>query len=171
MTNSGVFLRVLVPVELQPSDAPPAGDRGVKVGDGEWLSVSESTVEALQLAARLARGGEVYLVHTTPEFVDFPTWLSPKGLAELDDDAREDALSVLVGTAERFCQGVTLHPVIRPGKPLDVTLAAAQQYDVEAIVLAASSRHRVNRALLGSTADKLIRQAVCPVVVVPSGPA
>ena len=41
--------------------------------------------------------------------------------------------------------------------------------EVEAIVLAVSARHRVSRAFLGTTADKVIRLSPCPVVVVPSG--
>lgn len=170
MTNNGVFQKVLVPVEFEPaSESELAPDRSAEVGDHEWVSVNEWTVRALKLAARMAAGGEVLIVHTTPEFSDFPTWITPARLFELDDDARADALKVLKTITARHCRGVTIRQIIRPGRPLEVTLAAAQEHCVDAIVLAASERHRVNRAILGSTADKLIRQAVCPVVVVPSG--
>ncbi|HRI07047.1 MAG TPA: universal stress protein [Nannocystaceae bacterium] len=170
MTTSGVFQRVLVPVEFEPaSETASAADRSAEVGDHEWVSVNQWTIHALELAARLARGGEVFVVHATPEFTDFPTWTTPARLSALDADARSDATAVLQAITARHCAGVTLRPVIRPGRALEVILEAAREHGVDAIVLAASARHRVNRAFLGSTADKVIRQSPCPVMVVPSG--
>ena len=57
--------------------------------------------------------------------------------------------------------------MVEPGNPLDVILAATQEYEVDLIVLAASARDRIDRAFVGSTADRLIRRAECPVLVVP----
>ena len=109
------------------------------------------------------------MVHATPEFMDFPTWMTPARLSQLDKDARADATAVLAAVTRRHCPGVTLRAVIRPGRALDVILAAAREEKVEAIILAVSARHRVSRAFLGTTADKVIRLSPCPVVVVPSG--
>jgi nucleotide-binding universal stress UspA family protein len=169
MMNPGVFQRVLVPVEFVATpENEIAVDRSVQVGDHEWVSVNEWTVRALELAARMARGGEVCVVHATPEFTDYATWMSPKSVTELDDAARTHSTALIAAVA-RHCVGVTIRQIIRPGRALDVILEAAKEHRVDAIVLAASPRHRVSRAFLGSTADKVIRQASCPVVVVPSG--
>ncbi|MEZ4447922.1 MAG: universal stress protein [Nannocystaceae bacterium] len=170
MMNPGVFQRVLVPVEFVATpEAEIAADRSVEVGDNEWVSVNAWTVQALELAARLARGGEVCVVHATPEFTDYATWMSPRNVNELDDAARTYSTKLLEVVARRHCAGVTIRQVIKPGRALDVILDAAKELGADAIVLAASARRRVNRAFLGSTADKVIRQASCPVVVLPSG--
>jgi len=169
VVNVGVFHKILVPVEFEaPESNELALDRAVAVGDHEWVAVGVPTVRALELAARLARGGEVCIVHATPDFRDYATWMPPARIDELDGDASHYSTTVLQRIAERYCTDVTLHYVIRSGKPLDVILDAARTHASDAIVLAASSRHRVNRAFLGSTADKVIRQSTCPVLVVPS---
>lgn len=170
--RDGAFERVLVPVELEPAkEGEIAIDRTVEVGDHDWVAVGEWTVRALELAALLARGGEVYIVHATPNFMDYATWMPPTRIHELDAGASRYSTTVIEAIAKQHCTGVTLRYVIKPGKPLDVILEAAKACSPDAIVLAASARHRVNRAFLGSTADKVIRQSSCPVVVVPSGAA
>lgn len=169
---NGVFGKVVVPVELEPAEPGQlALDRSVEVGDHDWMSVGEATVRALELAARMAKGGDVYVVHATPDFRSYATWMPPARITELDAAASKTTTQVLSAIAERHCTGVTLHYVIAPGKPLDVVLTAAAQHSADAIVLAASTRRSVSRAFLGSTTDKVIRQAICPVLVVPAGAA
>jgi nucleotide-binding universal stress UspA family protein len=144
------FRRVLVPVEFETAgDAEVAPDRVVKVGDRDWVSFGPWTIAALELAARLTEGGE--------------------SIDRLNETARVQSQSVLERIATRHCPGVDVRVQVATGKPLAVILDLAKQHPPDAIVLAASSRGRVRRALLGSTADKIIRQAFCPVVVVPSG--
>ena len=168
--NPGVFPRVLIPVEFgAPQASEIAPEHAVQVGDREWVSVSPSTIKALELAARLARGGDVYVVHATPEFIDHATWMPAASISELNDDARRDSNKVLREVAERTCEGVRIHLIIKAGRPLEVILSAAEECAADAIVLAASPRQRIRRAFLGSTADKVIRQSPCPVMVVPAG--
>ena len=95
--------------------------------------------------------------------------MSATRITELDRDASNYSKTVIATIAEQHCTGVTLRYVIKTGKPLDVILEAAREQSSDVIVVAASARHRVNRAFLGSTVDKLIRQSTCPVLVVPSG--
>ncbi len=165
----GAFKRVLVPVELEPAKkGEVATDRVVEVGDHDRVAVGEWTVRALELAARLAVGGEVYIVHATPDFRDYATWMPPSRITELNRGASDYSTAVLEVVTKQHCRGVTLHYINRPGKALDIILDTAKQQHPDAIVLAASARHRVNRAFLGSTADKVIRQSPCPVLVVPA---
>lgn len=169
---SGVFRRVVVPVEFEAAEPGEiALGRAVEVGDHGWVSVGPYTIRALDLAARLARGGEVFVVHATRDFMDNAGWLSPARIAELDGDASRDSTTVLEAIVGRHCSEVAVRYVVAPGKALDLILGAARTHAADAIVLAASARHRVNRAILGSTADKVIRQSSCPVLVVPSGTA
>lgn len=76
---------------------------------------------------------------------------------------------MLDAVAKQYCGGTDLHYAIRPGRPLDVIVDVAGEHPPDAIVLAASRRGRVTRALAGSTTDKIIRRASCLVVIVPAG--
>ena len=169
--RDGAFGRVLVPVELEPASEGEIGTtRAVELERG-WVAVSVRTILALELAARLARGGELWLVHAAPDFFDYATWIDANGISELNEGTRRHAAAALRSIAEQHCQGVELHYVVEPGKALDVILESTREHAPDAIVLAASTRGKVHRTFLGSTADKVIRQAPCPVVIVPSGAA
>lgn len=169
--TAGVFRRVLVPVELESVERDEAqADRAAEVGDHDWVGVGECTVRALELAATLAgRDGELWLVHAHHDFSQYATWMTPSKMAELDAGASRHSTAVLEAIAEQHCPHADLHYVVEPGRPLDVILEVAREHPPDAIVLAASSRGKVNRAFLGSTADRVIRRASCPVLVVPSG--
>ena len=55
-------------------------------------------------------------------------------------------------------------------QPLDAILREVKRGDIDAVVLATSGRSRVERAFMGSIADKVIRRASCPVVVLAANP-
>lgn len=175
---TGAFSRVVVPIAFEAADEHEiAADRAVELTKGEWAVVGPPTIAALELAAKLAAGGEVRLVHATPDYRSVAVygsqeglWLNDSSIRELDEAAKRQSLNVMQSIAERHCRGVTLEYDIAPGKPLDVILEISKHHPPDAIVLAASGHGRVRRAVLGSTADKIIRKAFCPVVVVPAEP-
>jgi nucleotide-binding universal stress UspA family protein len=55
---------------------------------------------------------------------------------------------------------------LREGKPADEILAAAREWEADAIVIGTHGRSGVSRLVLGSTAESVVRQAPCPVLVV-----
>ena len=165
-----IFRSVLVPVEFE---ALAQGERTagevVQVNPGDSVAVGPYTIRALEMAAQLARGGALWLVHAQHDFSDYATWIDPRSMNSLTTGAHDHALATLQVAAQRHCPDVQLNYVIEPGAVLDVVLKVARDRGAEAIVLSASSRGRINRAFHGSTADKLIRRAACPVMVLPSG--
>ncbi len=176
--SEAVFSSVLVPVVFEagrPNEL--AVDRSVQLSDGEWVVIGPSTLRALELANALAAGGQVRLVHATPDYHSVAVygsqeglWLNEAGVRELDETAKRRSLEVLGALAKRHCRGVTVINDVGPGRPIDVIEDAARRNPPDAIILAASGHGRMRRVVLGSTADKLIRRAVCPVVVVPGAP-
>jgi nucleotide-binding universal stress UspA family protein len=165
----GVFSRVLVPVELEVA-APLSLDtaRMAEVAPGEWVAAAPSTVRALQLAAELAAGGEVCIAHATPSFAQYATWITPARTGELDDAARAHARAALSTIAGRHTAGVTLVYAIAPARPLDLIVDTVHDRGSQLVVIGASERSRVNRAFVGSTVERLVRESPCPVIVVPS---
>ena len=171
-----MFGKVLVPIEFEVAgDEDIASDRAVQVREGKWVLIGEPTIAAMRLAAKLARGGQVTLVHATPDLHKVSLYAGADGLwfpatdvEALARSARKEATLVLERLGAMHCPDVILDTRADPGAPTTVIMNIVGTQKPDAIVLAASGRGRVRRAMLGSVADKVIRQAPCPVVVVPA---
>jgi nucleotide-binding universal stress UspA family protein len=59
----------------------------------------------------------------------------------------------------------------REGDPVDEIVAAAEAVKAELIVMPTEGRHGVFDALRGSTTERVLRRARCPVLAVPAAPA
>lgn len=52
------------------------------------------------------------------------------------------------------------------GHPADMILQTAEKKNVDLVVMGASGKHAVERFILGSVAEKVVRHAKCPVLTV-----
>jgi nucleotide-binding universal stress UspA family protein len=68
--------------------------------------------------------------------------------------------------AEARLRGVPLETAVPYGRPFEAILEVAQAKKVNLIVLGSHGRTGLRRLLLGSTAERVIGQAPCPVLVV-----
>ncbi len=62
--------------------------------------------------------------------------------------------------------GVRVRTVKKEGIPVDEILETAREEDVDLIVMGTLGRSALEKLLLGSVAEKVIRHAMCPVLVV-----
>ncbi len=81
--------------------------------------------------------------------------LSQRGKEELDELAKKQA-----------GKHVRVRTVIRTGKPFLEIIDAAQREHVDLIIIATHGHTGVEHLLFGSTAEKVVRKAHCPVLVV-----
>jgi len=58
---------------------------------------------------------------------------------------------------------------LRQGEPVGTMLAAAEELRADLIVMTTNGRDTLNQALRGSTTERVIRNAKCPVLAVPDG--
>jgi len=65
------------------------------------------------------------------------------------------------------CKNVNLITMIKEGKPADVIIKTAEEEGVDQIVIGKSGKHGIEKFLLGSTADKVVKEAKVPVSVIP----
>lgn len=79
-------------------------------------------------------------------------------------DAAHAELDALA--ARKSAQGVPIAAVMLSGRPADAIVAAARQWGANLIVIGSRSRPGVRHVLLGSVAEKVVRAASCPVLVV-----
>lgn len=112
---------------------------------------SEASDRAVEYAAALARrvGASVYLMHV------------------LRDQSRYHlARARLGGLADRLTCGVPRVALeVRDGAPADSIAEAATHYGADLIVMATHARSGLAHLLSGSVAERLIRIASCPVLV------
>ena len=97
-----------------------------------------------------------------------PVSLPSALIQEIHERAKNTSTQALEQLGPELGSGLDLEYAVRPGQPLAVVLEEAARFEADLIVMAASGRSRVARFFVGSTADRVIRQAKCPVLVVPA---
>ena len=121
---------------------------------------------ARRLAARL--DAELVLVHVlveTPLYSEGP--FTMKRARDVFDAARAWAVKTLgEWTAAAAAAGLSARWAVRTGVPHAEIAGAAAQERADLVVIGTHGRGGLDRALLGSVADRVIRLAPCPVVTV-----
>lgn len=125
------------------------------------LDFSDVSLDLLRQAAGLAAAldGAIDVIHVTdPQ--SLPQYYA-RTFGEEQQRMAEQALQKLMAAASLDIEYTT---AVLTGKPDDVIvdLAAARKHDL--IMLASAGRSRLSQMLLGSTADRVIRKAPCPVL-------
>lgn len=128
---------------------------------------SENSQHALKYAVALAQSfkAKLIVVHVWEQpIVATPTeTYHPEIWAEAET-AEKQKLSRL--TEELRAQGIEAEPVFGSGLAHNEIAKTAKELDVDLITLATHGRTGLSHLLFGSTAEKIIRLAPCPVLVV-----
>ena len=90
--------------------------------------------------------------------------LSPEELASMQDKARADGDACVRASADRLALG-NVETRVLEGRPGAALCSFAEEVAADTIVLGTRGRGRIKRALLGSVADYVVRNAPCPVLV------
>lgn len=106
---------------------------------------ASAAVEFARRAAELAGDGRVRIT-----------------LLHVGDDGSMPPLAASDGA------GWTFERVCRPGEPVDEIVGAAERLRANLIVMPTAGRHGVFEVLSGSTTDRVLRRAPCPVLGVPA---
>ncbi len=137
------------------------------------IDLSSPTDAVVSMAVSLARALDsvVTLLHA----VHLPVGVPPAGALPIGLIDTETALGVLdkeAGTylqtlAQRFVQaGVPVSHLIRHGEPAEMILEVAEELGVKHIVMGTHGRRGIERALVGSVAERVVRRSGCPVTIV-----
>jgi nucleotide-binding universal stress UspA family protein len=130
---------------------------------------SDGTERAVDNAATLVSGGGgrlhvVSVVDTRDRFGGDSA--GPTGTAGLAS-ARERAEEAVGRAAGRVDDGLPVVTTVEAGPPVPSLLAYAEREGVDVVVLGSHGRTGLDRFLHGSTAERLVRHATVPVLVVP----
>jgi nucleotide-binding universal stress UspA family protein len=135
--------------------------KNILVGYDGSAQSEKATESALALAAALDSKVLLFAVARPPE---------PATMVELDamlDDAREHyeaAFKKIIQRAQNL--GVALETDIVVGHPVEQIVHRAETGHVDLIILGRRGVSRLERMIIGSTSEKVLRYAHCPVMVV-----
>ena len=144
---SDIFYRVIVPTDFSPCS-------------------EEARAVARRLGAAL--GSELVLVHV---FVEGTLWnetpFNAERVRQLFADGRRWVASKLEEWAKPAREaGLSVRVTMREGVPYQEIVALATDERADLIVIGTEGRGGLDRALLGSVADRVVRLAPCPVLTV-----
>jgi nucleotide-binding universal stress UspA family protein len=143
----------------------------ILVGTDFSRPARHALVQALSLAPE--RDAGVLLLHV----IHAPDLEVLARLAEVPEDVlrerlvreRRERLVELIAEVDDRIGEVPVETMLAWGHPYEVILKKASESDVSLIVLGTSGRSAdLERALFGSTAEKVLRSAPCPVLCVPT---
>lgn len=129
---------------------------------------SEGAERALRWAATLQRAtgaGPIRLVHalSTIPLMDGETMLA---LHVPNDDEVAGLERSMLATAEQCGATASARVLVEGNEIKDMVLQAAEEPDVDLVVMGTHGRSGLTRLLIGSVAEHLLRHAPCPVVTV-----
>ncbi len=137
---------------------------------------SDASEAATTYAFRLARtlGARIYLIHIVPESdvqvmvalrAHLQSHITPETLISAYYTDAEKRLSELVDTAK--AKDLLQERLIVTGQPAEEIVSWAAAKNVQIIIVGTHGRRGIEHLLLGSVADRVLRQASCAVLVVP----
>ena len=135
------------------------------------IDFTKADQRVLDEATGLARACDatLQLIHVKPEVtaMDHIVYVPPdpeQRRAEIAEDKAR--MSTLVATLEK--EGLRAVGAVISAPCARGILAHAEKEKADVIVIGSHSRNLVERALLGSTADKVVRKSPVPVLIVPT---
>ncbi|MDW5595676.1 universal stress protein [Conexibacter stalactiti] len=154
------------------ADHATSGTLGGSGGSSLQVAVayddSPEAVHALDAAAAFARraGGRLRVVTAVNSAVGLYPPLDPTAYAEIADLARDAARERLDDAVAKL-EGLTVDAAVVDGDPANVLLEDSEHDDL--LFTGSGGKGPFRRVLLGSVSTTLLREAACPVVIVPRG--
>ncbi len=134
---------------------------------------SDESYAALRHALGMAKqsGGEILLVHVVEPIHPFPVNNLTHSAGDLPPDPAfnmgEDAQNLLARVGEEAAtkSDIPVQTALRIGRAYDQIVQAAKDNTVDLIVIPTHGYTGLKHVLLGSTAERVVRHATCPVLV------
>lgn len=130
---------------------------------------SEPANHALSFALNFAQQnrGEITLLHVV-EVVIAPEFAAYAALTDEDDLKRRMRDRLQAIASAHHAESVLKDILVRRGTPYHEICKVAEEMHADMIVIGTHGYTGVKHMMLGSTAERVVRYAACPVVVVPS---
>lgn len=134
------------------------------------IDFSEYSKSALNYAVDFAKNfnSELYLIYVV-EPVIYPPDFSmgqitiPSVDSEMDKRASEELNRL---ARNEIPENIKCHTIIKTGKPFLEIIETVNEENIDLIIIATHGHTGVEHILFGSTADKVVKKAPCPVLTI-----
>lgn len=131
---------------------------------------AESAERALAWGVQLARqhGAELILLHVYMDLPAYPEITAGQVEAIYEEQRRwiEEALERRARSARG--EGVRARAILRTGPPASTIAETATEEGADLLLVGTQGRSGLDRLIVGSVAERVVRLATCPVLVVKS---
>lgn len=137
------------------------------------LDFSDMSRDVLHYTARLVStspGARMLVIHVVPDPLQQPWTVETIGVdfVQLQQDWTADAMRRLQAlVAEEHPAGASVTPMVLAGRAAETIVRYATEQRADLIVLGTHGHGPVKRFILGNVADRVVRQATCPVLIIP----
>jgi nucleotide-binding universal stress UspA family protein len=135
------FKRVLCPVQLEPHS------------EAALATAKEITKQ---------NGGKLYVLYVVSLHTD-PTRISGPAMPARDAKAAEQELARL---KKEMLGDVEHETVLLHGNPTEEIVKAEHDFGIDLVVMATHGRTGVSHLVLGSVAEHVVRESICPVLTI-----
>ena len=125
-------------------------------------------VRAVDIGAELANAlrAEIALINVVESALGYPADTGGVPPGEILALAKQDAKKLISNLRRHLSAETIVMELVPVGSPATEIVRAANDWSADMIVLGSHGRKGVHRALLGSVAEAVMRQARCPVLVI-----
>lgn len=128
---------------------------------------SETARAALEKAVHVAlkHNADLHVLHVIDEI---PSTRNPAMLEKKQNEQQEQAEQLVEDAVSGVEDAdVRTHSAVRRGQPHEAVLEYTRDNEVDLIIMGRHGRSGLNRLLLGSTAERVLRSSDIPVLVIP----
>lgn len=133
------------------------------------IDFSDYSKAALKYAAQFAKqfNSKIFLIYVVEPMI-YPADFSMGQVAipSSDIDLTSRADEELKKLASEIDNGLTVETIIKTGKPFVEINETSVEKDIDLIIIATHGHTGVEHLLFGSTAEKVVRKAPCPVLTI-----
>jgi nucleotide-binding universal stress UspA family protein len=132
------------------------------------IDFDQSSFKALEIAEKLAQqnDGKVFVLHIVPVEMDVSGMPQYVDLIKRQEDLDREKLTAI---AQEHLAQVKWEILDEMGAPADVIVGVAAKLSVDLIAMVTHGRRGLARLVEGSIAEKVLRNAPCPVLAIRQG--
>ena len=128
---------------------------------------SQTAKKALRSAVQVARQNDADL-HVLHVIDEVPPTRNPGMLEEKQKQQQEEAEQLVEDALSKVDTGeIRVHQAVRHGRPDEALLEYAEELDIDLVIMGRHGRSSLDRWLLGSTTERVLRSSSLPVLVIP----
>ena len=128
------------------------------------VQLDKNSATALTMAKDVVKqnSGKLFVLYAVSPHAD-PTRVGGPAMVAHDEKAAEQEMARL---KQEMLSDVEHETVIRIGNPADEIVKAEHDFGVDLVVMATHGRTGVSHLVLGSVAERVVRESICPVLTI-----